>query len=122
MNGFIVPPSVNVDNTVEIGTRQLEEFESKLPGGFYDVIPKKIETMAVTKKSVNVGGCHVYDTELIYTRVIGLQASSRDMNIEEVISCELSPVPTALFTDSGDMRISKSKSVLKNQTRIEVSA
>lgn len=64
----------------------------------------------------------MYATELIYTRVIGLQASSRDMNIEEGISCELSPVPTALFTDSGDMRISKSKSVLKRQTRIEVSA
>lgn len=78
--------------------------------------------MAVTKRSINVDGCHIYDTSLIYSRVIGLQASSRDMNIKEVISCELAPVPTALFTDPGDLRISMSKSVLKNQTRVEQSA
>ena len=53
---------------------------------------------------------------------MGLQASSRDINISEVISCELSPVPTALFNDTGEMQISKSKSDLKNLTKIEASA
>lgn len=93
-----------------------------MPQGFYDIISKKVETMAVMKKSITVGETKVYDTGLIYSRVIGLQASSRDVNLDEVLSCELSPVPTALFTDSGEMRISKSKSVLKNQTKIDVSA
>ena len=37
------------------------------------------------------------------------------------MSCELSPVPTALFDDCGDMRIAKSKATLKNQTKVEVS-
>ena len=49
--------------------------------------------MAVTKKSIKLGEKKVYDTNLIYSRVIGLQANSRDVNIKEVPSCELSPVP-----------------------------
>ena len=122
VNRMIGPSSVNVDETIDIGTRQMEEFESKLPDGFYDSIPMNVETMAVTKKSVKVADSKVYNTELIYSRVMGLQASSRDINISEVISCELSPVPTALFNDTGEMRISKSKSDLKNLTKIEASA
>jgi len=54
--------------------------------------------------------------------VIGLQSSSRDVDIKAVLSFEVSPIHTALFTDSAEMRISKSKSVLKNATKIEVSA
>ena len=69
-----------------------------------------------------MGDNKVYNSELIYSRVIGLQASPRDISFSEVISCELSPVPTALFNDSGEMRISKSKSDLKKLTRVDVSA
>ena len=82
----------------------------------------KVETMAVMKKSVKVVDTKVYNTELIYSRVMGLQASSRDIDIREVMSCELSPVPTALFNDSGEMRITKSKADLKNLTKVEVTA
>ena len=69
------PFSVNVDETIDIGTRQMEEFKSKLPDGFYDSIPMNVETRAVTKKSVKVVDNKVYNTELIYSRVMGLQAS-----------------------------------------------
>ena len=51
-----------------------------------------------------------------------LQASSRDIDISEVISCELSPAPTALFDDSGKIRIFKSKAELKNLNKVEVAA
>ena len=122
VNGMIGPSSVSVDKAIEVGTRQMKEFERKLPDGFYESIPMKIETMAAMKKSLKVGDNKVYNTELIYSRVIGLQASPRDISISEVISCELSPVPTALFNDSGEMRISKSKSDLKKLTRVDVSA
>ena len=63
----------------------MEEFERKLPDSFYDSIAMKVETMVVTKKSVKVAGKKVYNTELIYSRVIGIQASSRDIDISEVI-------------------------------------
>ena len=119
VNGRIAPESVNVDRAVEIGAQQMGEFEQKLPG---DTISKKVQTMDVMKESIDVGDSNVYDTKLIYSRVIGLQASSRDVDFHDVMSCELSPVPTALFDESGDMRISKSKAALKNQTKVEVSA
>lgn len=114
-NGQIAPESVNVDRAVETGAQQMGEVERKLPGGFYDTISKKVQTMAVMKKEIDVGDSKVYDTKLIYSRVIGLQASSRDVEFHNVMSCELSPVPTALFDESGDMGISKSKAALKNQ-------
>jgi len=47
------------------------------------------------KKSVKVADSKVYNTELIYSRAMGLQVSSQDVNISE-----LSPVPTALCNDS----------------------
>ena len=59
--------------------------------------------MAVSKKSTNIHETAIYDG-LIYTRVIGLQ-QSRDIDIKEVPTGELSPVPPALFDESGDMRI-----------------
>ena len=122
VTGMISPSSVNVDKAIDIGTRLMVEFVRKLPHGFYDTISMKVETMAATKKSCAVGDSKVYNTELIYSRVIGLQASTRDVHISEVMSCELSPVPTALFNDSGEMRTSKSKSALKNLTKVEISA
>ena len=122
VNGMIGPSSVNIDKAIDIGTRQMKEFERKLPDNFYESIPMKVTTMAATKKSLKMGDSKFYNTELIYSRVIGLQASSRDISITEVISCELSPIPTALFNDSGEMQISKSKSDLKNLTKIDVSA
>ena len=47
------------------------------------------------------------------SRIIGLHASGRDIDIEQVLRCELAPIPTALFEDSDEMRHSKSKSELK---------
>ena len=57
-----------------------------------------------------------------HSRVIGLQASSREtIDIRNLLSHELSPVPTSMFTDSGDMRIGKSKTQLKTQLQVELS-
>ena len=121
VTGRIAPDSVNVDNAIAIGTKQLKEFESALPEGFHNTISKKVTTMATMKKHVKVGNMPVYDTSLIYTRVIGLQAS-RDISMKEVLKYELSPVPPSLFQDNGDMRITKSKSVLKQKLQVEHSS
>ena len=42
VNGTIGPSSVCVDKAIEVGTRQMKEFERKLPDGFYESIPMKI--------------------------------------------------------------------------------
>ena len=53
------------------------------------------------KKRIALGPKLLYDTELIYSRVIALQASTREVDIRDVLSYELSPIPTALFEESG---------------------
>lgn len=94
-NGTLGTSQVNVDQAVSIGHSQLLEFEKHLPTGFWKSIERKIKTMAVTKK-----GAQGY-IQLIFSRVIGLQASSREVDFTDVLSYELAPIPTALFDDSG---------------------
>ena len=113
VNGRLGPSSINVHKAIEIGRVTLQEFERTWPAGFYDTIPKKVTNMTVTKQYVRVGEVKVIDTGLIYSRVIGLQASSRDVDVNDVFSHELAPIPTSLLTEVGEMSISKAKSVLK---------
>lgn len=139
-NGTLAVAEVNVCQAISIGYNQLVEFEKSLPTGFWKPIERRIKTMAVTKKGIPIGSKVVYDTQLIFSRVIGLQASSREVDFKDVLSYELAPIPTALFDDSGntnivivyricinfyfvigEMRICKSKADLKKSTRVEVS-
>jgi hypothetical protein len=107
VTGRIGTSSVNAHKAIAIGISQMQTFESTWPTGFYDTIPRKITTMTVTKKHVSVGEVKVFDIGLIYSRVIGLQASSREVDIDDVLAHELAPIPTSMFTESGEMRISK---------------
>ena len=88
------------------------EFEKNLPEGFYAPIHKKVVTMIASKKSVQIGDQKVFDTNVIYTRLIGLQASSGEVDILKFLDNELAPVPALMFSETGDMRIAKSKSTL----------
>ena len=47
--------------------------------------------------------------------------TSRDIDVEDIFFYELAPIPTSLFTDTGDMRITKTKSVLKRKLQVEQS-
>ena len=57
----------------------------------------------------------VYATNVIYSRIIGLQASGRDY-----LKNELAPVPMAMFDNSDDMRVAKIKSTLKRELQVEI--
>ena len=50
----------------------MKVFESRLPQGLYETITKKVVTMDHARKHVKVGAVKVFDTNLIYPRVIGL--------------------------------------------------
>lgn len=76
---------------------------------------------AVTSNTVASDTLSV-DTNLIYSRVIGLQASGLDVDVEDVFAHELSPVPTSMFTDEGKMRVAKSKSTLKQSLKVDSSS
>ena len=69
-----------------------------------------------TKKLIKVGAVKVYDTNLIYSRDIGLQASDRPVDIADLLAHEHARVPSPLFTDSGELRTASAKSVLKTNT------
>ena len=70
---------------------------------------------------MSVGKERVYDQELIYARVIGLLASSRDINFDDVLACELAAYPPSMFNPDGEMAISKPKSTLKQKLQVTVS-
>ena len=53
----------------------MKQFESKRPEGF-NVKNPLVEFMTDSEKHVKVGDTKVFDTNLIYTKVIGLHASS----------------------------------------------
>ena len=107
---------VNVDTAVSIGQRAMLQFTNGWPNSFYDSLSKLVVTMDVKQKQLLVGKKRVYDQELIYTRVIGLIASARDINIDDVLSFELAAYPPSMFVSDRMMKICTTKSSLKKQT------
>ena len=63
----------------------MAEFEYGWPTSFNKTPNKNVALMNSTKKSIKLDGKPVYDTELIYTRVICLQ-QYRDNDITDVLS------------------------------------
>ena len=108
--------SVNVTDGVEIGKKQMKEFYATFPDVFYSPIKKKVKLMKA-EKTCAIGDIEIYSTEAIYTRIICLMSTS-SIKIEDLLKYELSPVPTSLFDENGDMRLNKQKSELKNTLKI----
>jgi len=77
--------------------------------------------MSISKKCIKLGSKDCYDTDLIYSRVMGLM-SSRDIDLKELFFRELAPVPTSIFERNGDIRITKSKAKLKQMLQVEQSS
>ena len=121
VSGQIANDTVNVHDAVAIGTKKMQE-ENGWPKQFNETISKRITTISDCKKHIKIGTKKIFDTTVIYSRVIGIQASSRDINIENVLTHELAPVPTSMFDASAMMRICKSKSDLKNRLLKETSS
>ncbi|KAK2140766.1 hypothetical protein LSH36_1256g00001 [Paralvinella palmiformis] len=117
----IATENITVDQSVTIGQQHMVEFESSWPEGFYNMISKKVTTMSTMKKHITVGTNQVYDTNFIYSRVIGLH-SSQNISMKDVLKYEISPVPTYMYEENGGMRITKTKSVLKLKLQVEHSS
>jgi len=87
VNGRLATSAVNVSDAVVIGETMWNNFEKSWPDGFYGTIPKKVTTtMAVTNKSVPVGDTKVYNMNAIYSSVIGLLASGREIDLKDLFS------------------------------------
>ena len=118
VTGKIGPDKVNVDNAVHIGQTQMVSYESGWPETFNGTLSTKVVTMAVGKKSIKCGAGSTFDTQLIYSSVMGLMVS-RNIDLHDVFNHELTPIPRSMFENSGEMRITKSKSTLKRNLQVE---
>ena len=74
--GQIAQDNVYVDKAVELGSKQMMEFENGWPKNFNDKLSRVVKTQVESGKYIKVGDTKVFNTELIYTRLIGIQASS----------------------------------------------
>ena len=116
--GEISPDKSNVHKLAEIGNKQMKEFQESLSDGFYATLPKKVTTMSNKKTKAQV--VQVYNTELICSSVMCL-LSVCQTSLEDLFNYELAPLPTSLFTDTGEARYPESKSTLKKKVKVEVS-
>ena len=117
----IGPEKVNVPNAVEIERTQMRSYEESWPEGFNATLSKEVVTMAVTRKVLRVGATAVFDINLIYSRVIGMQ-QSHDIKLSDVLQNELAPVPASIFAENGEIRIAKTKATLKKNLQVETSS
>ena len=99
-------------NALYIGKNQMTKFKS---GGqpLFLKLSKVVITMDSKKRHILVGQDKVYDQDLIYGRIIRMLFSSRDINFDDVSSCELAVYPPSMLCADGQMKISKGKSILK---------
>ena len=119
--GQIAPGNVNAHYAVTIGQELMKKYELAWPEGFHNSLEKQIVTMTAIKKCTKFGSSSSFDTSLIFFRVMCLM-NSRNIDVVHLFSYELAPIPTSMFTDNGDMRISKTKSVLKRKLQVEQSS
>ena len=77
--------------------------------------------MDVKKNHLLVGKERVYDQELIYARVIGLLAGSREINFNYVLAFELAAYPLLMFNADGKMNVATSKLTLIHTLQATVS-
>lgn len=122
-SGRIGNTKVNVDDAVCLGEKQRQKFEESLPKGFYVPLKKEVVTLSNNKKHMLVQQTSVYNTETIYARALQLMTRNAEIcSLPTLFGYELSPVPSALFDEFGDMNPASQKSQLMSQLRVQVSS
>ena len=102
----------------------MSDFEQSWPKEFHSSIKKNIKTMsAIAKKGARADvPAECLNTELIYARVIGIMASSRQtIPSKEPFAHELASILPAHFNKNVDLRVT-TKSILKNSLKVERSS
>ena len=109
-----VPDGFYKPFTVAVLTIKTLKKSIKVPDGFYKPLTVAMLTLKKLKKSIKVKEVEVIDTSFIYSREIAIQLTNEILKVKNAFSFELSPVPTSMFDDIGDMRSANSKSGLNN--------
>lgn len=64
--GQRAPKFVNVNKSLQLGYKQMKEFEAALSEGFYSTIQKTVVNMKKLKKSENDGSCSVQHRSYLF--------------------------------------------------------
>ena len=64
----------------------MKEFENGWPKNFNDKLSHVVKTQVDSGKYIKVGDTNVFNTALIYTSVIGIQVSSPEIDIKQLLS------------------------------------
>ena len=125
--GQIADEDCNLDDAVQIGTKQSQIFLDSLPEGFYNTISHQVKSMTPkNRKKKDTDSTNVIDTNLIYSRALVLtqnsstQSCDSELTVQYLLTHELFSSPLPLFYQNGEMRIAKNKSTLKNKLKVEV--
>ena len=93
VTGQIAHHVANADKAISPRQKAMTDFCNGWRSSFYDSLGKLVTAVDVHIKHVLTDKERVYDQELIYARVIGLQASSRDIDFNNVLAYELAAYP-----------------------------
>ncbi len=122
VTGHICTDEVNVHNAIDLGKSQMKEYEASWPAGFHQPLKKKVRTMKENKKKTTTVAAEQFESGLMFARALALM-NSRDIKVEYILSYELASVPTSMFDEiTRNLRIAKSKSLLKNKLQVKQSA
>ena len=124
--GQIAAEDCNLEDAVQIGTKQSQTFSENLPEGFYETITYQVKSMTPKNRKKKDTDINVIDTNLIYSRALVLtpndstQSSDSELTVQHILTHKLFSSPLPLFFQNGEMRIAKNKSALKNKLKVEV--
>ena len=114
--------STIVYKAVELGKKQMQQFQKELPDGFRNTLTTKVVLMTSAKdKKKKKDKENSYNIDLIFSRVL-LLLGTNQIDFEDLFDFELAAVPTSLFEESGVARYPKNKSVLLNKLKVEESS
>ena len=94
-------------------------FEKSWSGGFYRTMSMQVTTFASKKRQLVVGGKSI-DPEALYLKAIGLLASDRPLDLNEVVANELGMYPPCYFKEDGSMRLPSARFELKRYLGVTV--
>ena len=79
-----IPASVNVNDSVKLGEKFMRTYEEGWPHSFNKPLKNPTVTMSASRKNVIVGDVGVFDTSIIFSRVLCPQ-KVRDIDIKGVM-------------------------------------
>jgi hypothetical protein len=123
VTGEIAHPEANVADALQLGKQALILFRTRWPSSFHETLTKIIIPMDSKKKHIALGEHRIFDQELIYARVIGLQASNRRDTItkKDFLEYELAAYPPSMFNSEGNMKTPNAKYILKQSLQHTIS-